>query len=574
MEEGKHTRKKFNIIEVYSVLIFIATLFLSIGYAEISDVLLNVTGTLNATVQEGVFITNISNISEVTTTSKVNYFIQTIFDSTTVLENSETSSQTYQISLYNNSSKDYIFIGALTDTIDGTLYDNNNIVFYVTGIEQYLTTIGPKQSLNFNITFKYKTDAELSQNILNSKINFRFKEKPKIELSNAGQTYTLNDISPDYTPKEYEFSVRNYEGEELNFVPISYSFDIKIDKPLSAKIYDENNEEVTGIIRLPGDGQTMQENEYTLKIIWDDSNEEANIKYDSSKYEYKQFSCKITMTSTVDDEKYLDYSIAKQFNVNMNTGNYKDSYDITYVDITNNNYPTEIAVGEDLEITFVKEIPPDVEVTGVESYTYNKPTLVINNANDDIVITNPSGELIVFEYAGDYVFNGNNYINTEAKVFSEANISRNFVMKFEIKENHSGKYGTLVSCMSEAGAPYPGFVYRVGGDNHLSEYEFTSNSLAGKGKAYYTDMATTQKVEIVRINRKLYARINDGNYIFMHDYANFTNYFDVPVTLGSGLQVSGNPFRYFKGTLSNIEFKFLNEEASEQIVIPATTETE
>lgn len=579
MKEGKHERKKFNIIEAYSVLIFIAALFLSIGYAEISDVLFNITGHLETTAQEGVFITNILNISEVMTNSKINYFVQTIFDSKTVLENSDTSSQTYQISLHNNSNKEYIFIGALTDTIDGTLYDNDNIVFYINGIEQYVTTIEPNQSLNFNITFKYKTDADLSQNILNSKINFRFKEKPKIELSNEGQTYILNDVYPDYTPQEYEFSVKNYVGEQLNFIPLGYSFDIKIDKPLNAKIYDENNNEVTGIIKLAGDGQTKQENKYTLKIIWDDSNEEENIKYDSSKYEYNQFSCEITLTSIIDAEKYdaekyLDYLITKQFKVKINTGNYKDSYNIEYVDITNNNYPTEIAAGEDLEITFVKEIPPDVVVTGVESYTYNKPTLVINNVNDDIVITNPSGELIAFENSGDYVFNGNNYINTESAVFSEANIARNFVIRFEIKENNSGKYGTLVNCMSEAGAPYPGFVYRVGGDNHLTEYELTSNSLAGKGKAYYTDIATTQKVEIVRINKKLYVRINDGNYVLMHDYTDLTNYFDVPVTLGAGLQASGKPFRYFKGILSNIEFKFLNERASEQIVISTTNEIE
>lgn len=33
----------------------------------------------------------------------------------------------------------------------------------------------------------------------------------------------------------------------------------------------------------------------------------------------------------------------------------------------------------------------------------------------------------------------------------------------------------------------------------------------------------------------------------------FSAYFNVPVTFGAGLDGSGNPFRYFKGTLSNME---------------------
>ena len=59
MKKGKHERKKFKIIETYSVLLFIATLFMCIGYAEISGVLVNITGTVEATSQEGVFIADV-----------------------------------------------------------------------------------------------------------------------------------------------------------------------------------------------------------------------------------------------------------------------------------------------------------------------------------------------------------------------------------------------------------------------------------------------------------------------------------------------------------------------------------
>lgn len=574
MKEGKHVREKFKIIEMYSVLIFIATLFMCIGYAQISEKELKIAGNIETTAQKGVFITKIINTSEVQTNSEINYFIQTMFDSKVVLGNTDTSSQKYEITVYNNSNKEYVFIGVLTDKVDEYLYDNENIEFYIEGIEQYITTIQPNQTLTFTVIFKYKANPDLSKNILNSKINFRFKEKPKIELSNEGEIYELDNIYPDYTPQQYEFSVKNFIEEELNYIPLSYSFDIKIDKPLKAKIYDNNNNEVTNIINLIGDGITKQENKYTLKIMWDDSNEDGNIKYDSSKYENKQFTCEIILNAKVDDEKYLDYLIKKQFKVDIYSSDYKDSYQITYVDITNNNYPDEVAIGENLEITFVKEIPPDVVVTGVESYTYNKPTLVINNANDDVVITNPSGELIAYEYLDDYVFNGkSDYIDTKTAVFSEANISRDFVIKFEIKENISGKYGTLLSSMNEV-KPYPGFVFRVGSDSRITEYELTANSEEGKGKANYSYIETTKKFEITRIDRKLYARINDGDYILMHDYTGFTNYFDVPVTFGAYIDASGRFGRYFKGILSNIEFRFLNNNASQQIELSEVNEKE
>ena len=550
--------------EVYIVLIFmaiIATLFMCIAYAQVSGILVNVTGSLDTMVQNGVFITSVDNISEEETGSETNYFIQTMLDCKIILKNNdEASTQTYQISLYNNSNKQHVFIDVLTDVQDENLYDNKNIEFYITGMEKHITIIDPGETLQFNITFKFKLESDLSYNILNCKLNFRFKENPKIALSNEGQSYKLNNFCPDYTPQQYEFSVMNYIGEVINTIPINYYFDINIDKPLSAKIYDEYNHEFVESVEFFGNEEEKKEHNYTLKVFWDDSNEEDGVEYNSSKYENKEFLCIVKLIAEVNDEKYLDFSIIKKFDVVINSDDYKDSCSITYVDITNYNYSTQVAKGENIEITFVNEIPPVVQVTGAESYTYNKPVLSIYNAQDDLVITNPTGELIAFEYENDYVFTGNNYINTGTKLFNEENIARDFIISFEIKEDNQGQtqYGTILSIMNESGAPYPGFVYRVGSNNRITEYEFTANSFDKKGKAYYTSRETTSKVEIFRINKILYVRINEGKVEQMQDYTEFTNYFDVPVTFGAGLNSSGKPFRYFKGVLSNLKMKFVS----------------
>ena len=565
MKKGKHEKKFFKIIEVYSVLIFIVTFFMCIGYAEMSGDFASITGTVEAYAQEGVFITSISKRSELETESEINYFIGTMFESKTVLGNTEDSSEIYEVTLYNNSETEYVFIGTLTDMEDEHLYDNDNIGYTVNGVEQYKTIISPGQPLTLTIKFTYKDGKNITNNILNSKINFRFKEMPQLVLSNEGQTYILNDIKPNDEPQRYEFTVNNYVGEVINNIPIEYSFDIKIDKPLNAKIYDENNNQVTSSNSFIGDEITKIDHRYILEIVWDDSNEEENVEYNDSKYENKQFSCQVTLTAQTDDEKYLDFSMEKHFDVDIHSGDYKDSYTISYIDITNFDYPTEIAQGENIEITFIKEIPPEIEVTGAESYTYNKPTLVINNVTSDIEIINTTGELITCEYNGDYVFEGNNYINTETALFSEANASRNFRMTFEIKADDltQAGYSTLMAAMNEAGKPtYPGFLFRVGEKNkHDTEFEVTVNSPAGK-KAYFSLRETTTKVEFARISNIIYLRINDGEYMKMQDFTNFTDYFDVPLTFGAGINSSGSPFRYFKGTLSNMSLKFLSESTA------------
>ena len=205
------------------------------------------------------------------------------------------------------------------------------------------------------------------------------------------------------------------------------------------------------------------------------------------------------------------------------------------------------------------------------TFLYNAQE-IIDNRLDSFLSFNFEGEteILVFEHPGDFVFTGNNYINTQIKLFSEENMSKDFRIYFEIKEDDQTQtgYNTLLSIMDESGAPYPGFLFRVGNasSNRLNSYELTANSIAGKGKAYYNDRASTKIVEIIRVDNILYAKINDGSYEKMQDYTEFTNYFDVPVTFGASLNSGGNPFRYFKGILSNMKVSYLPSSLSEELL--------
>ena len=81
---------------------------------------------------------------------------------------------------------------------------------------------------------------------------------------------------------------------------------------------------------------------------------------------------------------------------------------------------------------------------------------------------------------------------------------------------------------------------------------------------YYIPRQVNTKIELTRINRILYVRINDGNYERMQDYTTFTNYFNVPLTFGAALNNSGKPFRYFKGTFSDVEVKFMSDDVANE----------
>jgi len=309
MKNGKHAKKKFAIIEVYSVVFFIATLFFSIGYAQIYEQDLEIGGTLETEGQNGVFITDVTTTD---TNSSANSFVGTMLNSTTVLS-SPNSTVSYQITMYNNSDSEYVFIGELTDITDKILYSNPNIEYTLNGITKGETTITPNNYLTFTITFKYKVNANTTINELHSKINFRFRQKPVLELRNNEETYTLTDIGIGHI-EEYEIKVSNYNQTYTNGVPLAYKFETELTEgsPFETKIYDEDGVEVTGNIEIAGDKNTKENHTYTLKLIWD------SIR-DNSEYMGKEYNCQVRLIGKPDDTDYAEYNITKGFEIDITT---------------------------------------------------------------------------------------------------------------------------------------------------------------------------------------------------------------------------------------------------------------
>jgi len=302
-----------------------------------------------------------------------------------------------------------------------------------------------------------------------------------------------------------------------------------------------------GTSYLPGEGGYDNENiEFELQGIEErEFLEPSDEKLVKVKFKYKD-SSKIT-------DNVLNSLISFDF---------VPVYKIEYVDITNNNYPTYALEGEDVTVDFLKDIPGAVIIQGSNNYTYNNPTLTLTNIENDIVVKNKCvGENVIY-CRTYYEFTGNNYLDTGVYLFNETNVNDNFELTFNIVEyGDNENYATLVNSLYEDHMTYPGFVYRsyVYEDDKRQELHANANSNFHDQKF---DIATTKKVTIVRLDGILYFADNDNLLVQVQDFTEFDTYFDIPVTFGASMDAQKNPFRYFNGTLSNMQIKLLDDEVT------------
>lgn len=124
-------------------------------------------------------------------------------------------------------------------------------------------------------------------------------------------------------------------------------------------------------------------------------------------------------------------------------------------------------------------------------------------------------------------------------------------MSFEIIERGSNaNQATLMNSIDESGSPWPGFVYRMQNQN---QYEICANVAQSVSVNPKYTASSTSEVVLRRINNKFYCITNDGKPQELVDYSGLVAPFDAPLSIGSSLDVNGNPQRYFVGTLSDVK---------------------
>lgn len=226
--------------------IVVATLLMGVGYASISSTSLDIDGSLAAKEQSGIFIEDAkysTNNNADLNLSKINKFYQTILDSTVVLSSSDlTSSITFTITVYNSSKDNYYFKDVV---YADEFYDNTDITFTL-NIEKG-DVVEPNTSKSFTITFKYSNITSITNNTLNSYLNFRFVKAATLKSigSNAytGEFWAYRD---SITKIIFQDAISDIEG--------STSFDVSEDKSGSVMSHLVSNGDSTYTLYLQSDG--------------------------------------------------------------------------------------------------------------------------------------------------------------------------------------------------------------------------------------------------------------------------------------------------------------------------------
>lgn len=144
----KTIQKMYKNKVVFLIMILLSTLFLGIGYAQISDIELKVSGSATANISENIVITSVaydSNTNADPTKSTINDSVLTLMDSQIVLENDLLSTITYKVRIKNNCDIAAIFNDAVFLQPMG--YDNPDIEFVLNGIN-HGDIISPGQKKN------------------------------------------------------------------------------------------------------------------------------------------------------------------------------------------------------------------------------------------------------------------------------------------------------------------------------------------------------------------------------------------------------------------------------------------
>lgn len=273
-------KKHKNYKRIFPFLLFLSTLFIGIGYASVNSVILDISGSLSAKSQDGIFITEVNYKSDVSAdynSSRIISAYQTMLNSNIYLSKTDAKSQiTYSVTIYNSNDNAYAFDKA--DYLESAdTYSNEDITFKIDGLN-HGDIIDSKESITFSITFCYKDGILSSNNNLKSLLIFKFEyvTKPVLASNMVPVIYENNSwqkVEPNsgnwhsylsgkwanaitynhnlaYNKASNDNELKQFNGTSDDFVYLgspNYNFGKKITIVTRFKIY-EYGTEVQGLI--------------------------------------------------------------------------------------------------------------------------------------------------------------------------------------------------------------------------------------------------------------------------------------------------------------------------------------
>ncbi len=259
---------------------------------------------------------------------------------------------------------------------------------------------------------------------------------------------------------------------------------------------------------------------------------------------------------------------------------YAESYEVTYEPNNHDHQITTRVIKNNSIGTFPEVIYNDCDA-GTGSYLernctyvyefqgwYKEPTFV-NKVTEDFV---PKSNItlyakwnkIFFSKPGETIFDGTNYIDSEIKLFSKENADKDFIITFTVDTNngYATDRGTIFTDMNEKADPWPGIHFFT--IDNVNKYVMNVNIEGNKVKDENTGYHVGEKVVIKKDYGIIYYSYNDGPFIEINNFVNFTSYFNNNATFGAGTSSKGQPYRFFQGTLADMSIE-LKEAPSYKI---------
>ena len=231
-------RAKFRTF-IFPLLLFLGTIMMGVGYAAIGNVDLDITGSLEAKLQPGVFITDVSYYSDNAAgdiKSEIKNYFGTVVNTDISLSNTSDSTVTFKLTLYNSTKSVYTYMGL---NYDDYFYSNSNIKATVSGINVGDKVLG-KSYKDVYLTFSYDEGAPVDDGNLEAFLRLLFEKLPP-EFSVIGNP--VNWVNTDVT----------LEVVPSNNIPVDfyeYSFDGgNTWSTTNTKSYTENTDNIDILIR-------------------------------------------------------------------------------------------------------------------------------------------------------------------------------------------------------------------------------------------------------------------------------------------------------------------------------------
>ena len=176
----------------------------------------------------------------------------------------------------------------------------------------------------------------------------------------------------------------------------------------------------------------------------------------------------------------------------------------------------------------------------------------------------------VYYHDDEEEFKGHNFLDSEIALFSEENAGKDFIVRFTLDEMKNGqgvggeKRAVLFSDLYENGPIFPGTMFRYDSDNKIKDFQIVANvknvnnTYGGRLTSTVSDFEVGMTFVLMRESGKLYYSIDGGeHFIRYNDFSGFNSYFDTTATFGGEYNADNTPYRYFKGTMSNMTVEII-----------------